>query len=243
MNKGKGTRPGCTVNALTLIGSMAEEKLLKNSYWHSTNFITMPTILIVDDHSIVRKGLLYHCRVEFGYPDVGEADSCPGLMAALRRKAYTHLILDLSLGDESTLEILPNVRRLYPSLNILIFSMLRFEWYEATLRYYGIRHFISKDSPETETVRLLKLFLNNPNSMRDAPVQPGNDTDFATLSPRETEVLYYLLRGETNAAIADRLNMLPGNVATYKQRIFHKTNTENVIQLKERIDNLSRRPG
>lgn len=198
----------------------------------------MPTILIVDDHSIVRKGLLFHCRIEFGYSNVGEADNSADLMAALKGKKYTHLILDLNLGNEMTLEIIPNIRRLYPSLNILIFSMVKFELLLAILHHYGIRHFISKDSPENEMAQLLKIFLDNPNSMPNTPIETLADTDFATLSVRETEVMHYLLKGETNPQIAERLNISTGNIATYKQRIFQKTKTTNVIQLKELADSL-----
>jgi len=47
-------------------------------------------------------------------------------MSELKKKPYTHLILDIVLSDGTALEVIPNIRKLYPNLHIMIFSMQRY---------------------------------------------------------------------------------------------------------------------
>lgn len=190
-------------------------------------------ILLADDHSIVRKGLRFHCQ-QFGFTDVDEAVDGAELMSALKRKSYTHLVLDLAFSDELSLEILPNIRALYPCLNILIFSMKPLELYERALQTYGVTRFISKDSPETESIRLLKAFFDNSAVM--TPVLSPQQTAYSSehkLTPRETEVLHYLLQGYRDSVICRKLNIATSTMGTYKQRIYAKTGAGSLIELQE----------
>ena len=97
-----------------------------------------PKILIADDHSMIRKGLKLHMQLTLGYNDIHEVATCNELMNELVKNKYTHVILDIILSDGSTLEVIPNIRRVYPALNILIFSMQPAEIYGEALKQYGI---------------------------------------------------------------------------------------------------------
>ncbi|MEX0636892.1 MAG: response regulator, partial [Ferruginibacter sp.] len=88
-----------------------------------------PEILIADDHSMIRKGLKLLLQIQLGYQQITEVGSCSGLMNELVKKKYSHLILDIILSDGNSLEIIPNIRRVYPDLKILIFSMQPSEVY------------------------------------------------------------------------------------------------------------------
>lgn len=191
----------------------------------------MKQVLICDDHLMVRKGLVTICQTQWGLTSIDEASSCNELMRALKQKTYTHAIMDLVLSDGVTMEILPNIRGLYPDLHILIFSMQPFGMYRAGLRRYGITHFISKAAPERETFKQLQDFLYN------SPVRviekPAEKTAFDRLTPRETEVLHYLLMGMGSAEIGNILNMKQNTISTFKRRILEKSNTKNVFELKE----------
>ena len=103
-----------------------------------------PNILLADDHSIIRNGLKLYIQFNLGYTDVSEVSSCNGLMSELVKKKYTHLILDIILTDGSTLEVIPNIRKVYPNLNIMIFSMQPMEVYGEALKQYGINYYLSK---------------------------------------------------------------------------------------------------
>ncbi|HEY6901531.1 MAG TPA: response regulator transcription factor [Puia sp.] len=191
-----------------------------------------PQILLADDHSMIRKGLKLLLQLHLGFTDVSEVVSCNELMKELSKKKYTHLVLDIILSDGSTLEILPNIQRLYPELQVMVFSMQPAEVYGKALRQYGIEHYLPKTTPEEETIRLLRRFLLNETSPRDTGMRYPNNP-FSALAPRELEILHYVLKGLGTKEIAETLNVKMNTVSTVKNRIFEKTLTTNLKELIE----------
>jgi two-component system, NarL family, invasion response regulator UvrY len=193
--------------------------------------IMTPKILIADDHSMIRKGLKLDIKFNLGYDDIEEVSTCHELMKELVRKKYTHLILDIILSDGSSLEVIPNIRRVYSSLNILIFSMQPAEIYGEALKQYGISYYMSKTVGEEEMAAMLRKFLNNETPVK-RKISPKQDNPFQSLAPRELEVMHYLLRGSGTKEISEILNLKMNTVSTMKTRIFEKTNMNNVIELR-----------
>jgi DNA-binding NarL/FixJ family response regulator len=155
------------------------------------------------------------------------------LMKELIKKKYTHLILDIILSDGSTLEVIPNIRKVYPSLNILVFSMQPAEVYGEALKQYGINYYLSKSVGEEEILHLLERFLHN-----EIPVQKSNGLSyqgnpFANLAPRELEILHYVLKGIGTKEIGETLNLKMSTISTLKNRVFEKTHTSNLKELIE----------
>ncbi len=191
-----------------------------------------PKILIADDHSMIRKGLKLHMQLTLGYSDLHEVGTCNELMTELVKNKYTHLVLDIILSDGSTLEVIPNIRRVYPDLNILIFSMQPAEIYGEALKQYGINYYMSKSVGEEEMIQILQKFMHN-----EVPVRQTNinvqDNPFATLAPRELEILHYVLKGIGTKDIADTLNLKMNTISTIKNRIFEKTTAGNIKELME----------
>jgi DNA-binding NarL/FixJ family response regulator len=192
-----------------------------------------PQILLADDHSMIRKGLKLLLQLHLGFTDVHEVASCNELMKELSRKKFTHLVLDIILSDGSTLEILPNIRKVYPELRIMVFSMQPAEVYGKALRQYGIDHYLPKTTPEEETLRLLNRFLQNEQPSRDLASVKYPNNPFSALAPRELEILHYVLKGLGTKEIADTLNVKMNTVSTVKNRIFEKTLTANLKELIE----------
>ncbi len=136
-----------------------------------------------------------------------------------------------SLSDGSTLEVIPNIRRVYPDLSILVFSMQPAEIYGEALKQYGINHYLSKSVGEEEIVEVLRKFLHN-----ESPVRQNiqhHDNPFKTLAPRELEILHYILKGVGTKDIADTLNLKMNTISTIKTRIFEKTTAGNIKELME----------
>jgi len=182
---------------------------------------------------MIRKGLKLLLQLHLGFTQVFEVVSCNELMKELAKKRYTHLVLDIILSDGSTLEILPNIQKLYPELKIMVFSMQPAEVYGKALRQYGIEHYLPKTTPEEETIRLLRRFLLNEHPGRDAAgiIYPNNP--FSALAPRELEILHYVLKGFGTKEIAETLNVKMNTISTVKNRIFEKTLTSNLKELIE----------
>ncbi|MBS1511780.1 MAG: response regulator transcription factor [Bacteroidetes bacterium] len=191
-----------------------------------------PKILIADDHSMIRKGLKLNMQLTMGFTDIHEVGSCNELMRELVKNKYTHLVLDIILTDGSTLEVIPNIRRLYPALQILIFSMQPAEIYGEALKQYGITYYLSKTVGEEEMTQILQKFLHN-----EAPLRPvmskQKENPFTALAPRELEILHYVLKGMGTKDIAENLNLKMNTISTIKNRIFEKTNASNIKELME----------
>jgi two-component system, NarL family, invasion response regulator UvrY len=191
-----------------------------------------PKILIADDHSMIRKGLKLHMQLTLGYTDLHEVGTCNELMTELVKNKYTHLILDIILSDGSTLEVIPNIRRVYPDLRILIFSMQPTEIYGEALKQYGINYYMSKSVGEEEMVQILQKFMHNEEPVRQNNIHQ-HDNPFTSLAPRELEILHYVLKGIGTKGIADTLNLKMNTISTIKTRIYEKTTAGNIKELME----------
>lgn len=191
-----------------------------------------PKILIADDHSMIRKGLKLHMQLTLGYTDLHEVATCNELMRELVKNKYTHLVLDIILSDGSTLEVIPNIRRVYPDLHILVFSMQPPEIYGEALKQYGINYYMSKAVGEEEMIQILRKFLHNEEPVRQQHIQ-HHDNPFSTLAPRELEILHYVLKGIGTKEIAETLNLKMNTISTIKTRIFEKTTAGNIKELME----------
>lgn len=191
-----------------------------------------PKILIADDHSMIRKGLKLHMQLTLGYTDLHEVATCNELMKELVKNKYTHLVLDIILSDGSTLEVIPNIRRVYPDLHILVFSMQPAEIYGEALKQYGINYYMSKSVGEEEMIQILQKFMHNEEPVRRSNIQ-HQDNPFKTLAPRELEILHYVLKGIGTKDIAETLNLKMNTISTIKTRIFEKTTAGNIKELME----------
>lgn len=191
-----------------------------------------PKILIADDHSMIRKGLKLHMQLTLGYNDLHEVGTCNELMKELVKSKYTHLILDIILSDGSTLEVIPNIRRVYPDLHILIFSMQPAEIYGEALKQYGISYYMSKSVGEEEMIQVLQKFMHNEEPVRQNNIHM-HDNPFTSLAPRELEILHYVLKGIGTKDIAETLNLKMNTISTIKTRIFEKTTAGNIKELME----------
>ncbi len=191
-----------------------------------------PKILIADDHSIIRKGLKLYIQMNLGFSDITEATTCNELMKELVKQRFTHLILDIVLTDGSTLEVIPNITRLYPQLKCMVFSMQPAEIYGEALKQYGIRYYLSKSVGEEEILQVLRQFFND-EPIRTQASFTSRDNPFTTLAPRELEVLHYLLKGLGTKEISETVNLKMNTISTIKARIYEKTNAGNIRELLE----------
>jgi two-component system invasion response regulator UvrY len=205
-----------------------DELVIKDTICDS---IMQPGILIADDHSMIRKGLKLFMQVSLGYTDIHEVATCKDLMRELIKRKYTHLVLDIILPDGNTLEVIPNIRRVYPELNIMVFSMQPAEIYGEAVKQYGVNFYLSKSAGEEEMLHLLQRFIQNNIPVRKSAVLQNNENPFSTLAPRELEILHYVLKGMGTKEIGETLNLKMNTISTIKTRIFEKTNADNIKEL------------
>lgn len=195
----------------------------------------LPTsIIVADDHSMVRKGITLLLTARLKCKHVAEAATCNALMNELKKGGVTHVILDVIFPDGTSLEVVPIIRNLYPAIRIMIFSMQPVDIYASAFRQYGIQYYLSKAANEEDTVGTIKRFLDNEPDLSQPIQAAGSNTNpFSMLAPRELEILHYLLNGHKTSDIAKNLNLGNSTVSTLKARIFEKTQTTSLAQLFE----------
>ena len=107
------------------------------------------------------------------------------------------------------------------------------EIYKRVLQKFGIHYYISKTFVEDSVVDLLGKFLNDVSPPREDLFPPTPDNPFASLTPREFEILHYILKGMGSNEIGGILNIKYNTVSTVRSSIYEKSHTGNITELFE----------
>lgn len=203
----------------------------------------MNTILIADDHEIVRKGvrmliedfLRNKCTVI-------ETSTCKEAIQLLGGQRVNYAVLDLSLSDGNLFSMIDQIRVFAPQTAILIYSMNPGRIYAQRLMQKGVRGFISKQASMDELKEAINCLLNGRLYIsqelkdllfRSKAGQAENPID--TLSDRELEVVEYIAAGMGTKEIAGIINLDMTTISTYRRRAFEKLGVQNAIELKEKF--------
>ena len=201
----------------------------------------MTTIVLGDDHQVVRQGLNSLLGNEPDYQVVGEADEGWEVVRTVERLKPEILILDLMMPGLNGLEILREVKKLSPSTGIIIFSMHATESYVVEALRNGALGYVLKSSPIDAMKQALqevvagRRYLGSPLSERAIEVylqsvQAGELDLYDTLTARERQVLQLAAEGHTYAEIATRLSISPRTVES------HRTNLMSKLGLRTQTD-------
>jgi two-component system invasion response regulator UvrY len=200
----------------------------------------MRTILIADDHTIIRRGLRALIDSHFGRSVWIEVDRTTEIMPALKSHSVTHAVLDMQLLDANLLDILPNLKSADPHLPMLVYSMSSEEIYAPKLLHLGIQCFLSKQVDEPEVIAAFSNFFSGKkyfsDKLKNTLDNPASSNPLKSLSERELSVLNYLLKGKTVKDISEIMHLKGSTVATYKARIFDKLEVSNTIDLRRIAD-------
>ena len=199
----------------------------------------MKTALIVDDHAVVRQGLL---RILTESPDhwTGEeAGAAEEALELIKARSYDAVVLDISLPDMNGLEALRAIKALRPDLPVLILSVHSEDQYAVRALRWGASAYLTKDSATEELLKALAAVLRGRRyigtSLAEKLVEAldgrSDRPAHETLSDREFEVFERMARGRTVGEIAAELFLSPKTVSTYRRRILEKLNLETTAQV------------
>jgi two-component system, NarL family, invasion response regulator UvrY len=202
----------------------------------------MVKILVIDDHAIVRKGVI---RILEQSPDLRAAcDEAANGHDATRLIAgcsYDMVLLDISLPDVSGLELLKTLHRDHPRLPILIFSMHAEDLYAIRALSLGAVGYLTKGCSPDDLVRAARKVLAGgryitPGLAERLAAHLGSTAKKSflpheELSDREFEVLRLIGAGRTPTQIADELCLSVKTVSTYRSRILQKMSLESNAQI------------
>lgn len=194
------------------------------------------TVLLVDDHAVVREGyrrLLERHQDLTVVGEAGAAGEALELDAALKPQV---VVLDISLPGVSGIEVLRRLLARRAGVKVLIFSMHQDRIYAEQALQAGVHGFLSKSSaPEllvqaVRTVAQGRQFLS-PDIERVLQAPGASQPLLETLSPRELEVLRLLSQGFDTALIAEKLGLSQKTVANHQSAVKQKLGVNNALQL------------
>lgn len=201
-------------------------------------------ILLVEDHSIVRYGVI---RILQGMSHDISIDESADFDEALRhigKKKYDLIILDINIPHGNDLEMIRLIRVRQPDIKILIFSGADERMYALRYLREGADGYLMKDSPNKEIIDAVRTVMNNEKYcsayIRQQLLQKlstgeqVHNNPMMALSDREIQVMQYLIQGQSISAIARLMNLHISTVSTYKTRLFQKFEVTNVIELAEK---------
>ena len=202
--------------------------------WHSSAVRAEPadrtktTIVIADDHTVVRQGLRLLLDNEEGLQVVAEAGTVPDAERLARAHRPSVLVLDLNMPGGSSLEAIPRLRADAPATAIVVLTMQDDPAFARQALQAGALGFVLKEAADEELLEAIRLAASgdtylNPRlgaRLAAAPEQPPGPPD--DLSERELEVLRLIALGHTNSEIAEKLFLSTRTVETHRAHIQQK---------------------
>jgi len=190
----------------------------------------MTTLLMVDDHALVRKGLRAIVQEDLPNVNVEEAGTAREGLEALRQHPADAVVLDLGLPDHTGLDLLKRIHQEWPRLPVLILSMYDEEQYGLRAMRAGASGYLSKGSAPENLVFALKKILHGGRYVsanlgeRLAAHVSGDlqDEPHQALSDREYQVLRLIASGKSVSEIAGELSLSVKTVSTHRARILQK---------------------
>lgn len=202
----------------------------------------MITIVLADDHPIVRQGLRTLLAAEPGYQVVGEAADGLAAVRLADQLRPDVLVVDLMMPGLGGLEVTRRVRAMAEPPHVVVLSMHADEIYVLDALRSGAAAYVLKDNDTAELITAVRVvtlgqrYLSPPLSERaiDSYVRQSNPTPldaFELLTAREREVLLLAAEGLTNAAIAARLSISPRTAETHRANLMRKLDLHNQAAL------------
>lgn len=204
----------------------------------------MISVVIADDHELVRRGIAGLLRSEHDFDVVGEAAGGADALRLVEQHRPDVLIVDLEMPELSGLQVISRVRRSGPRTRVVVLSMHGSESYVVQALRDGAAGFVLKSAPSSDVVRAVhqvaagRRFLSAPLSEQAIETymrkleSPALDV-YDTLTAREREVLLLAAEGKTNAEIAERLFISTRTVESHRANLTRKlglrTHTDLVL--------------
>jgi len=200
------------------------------------------SILLADDHQVVRVGLRALLEAEADFKVVGEATNGLEAKDLLERLRPDVLIIDMTMPQLNGLEVIRQIAQLSPQTRAIVLSMHSNEGYVLEALRHGASGYVLKQSNMEELVKAVRTVMNGLSylslelsqraieSYREKAEDSVKDA-YDTLTNREREVLQLAAEGHTNAEIAERLVISQRTVEMHRGNLMHKLNLNNQTEL------------
>jgi two-component system invasion response regulator UvrY len=193
------------------------------------------SILLVDDHPVVRQGIARILAAAMLDLKISEAVDARSALEHLRTASFNLILLDLTLPGDSGLSLLRKIHREFPSTPILVVSMHPVDQFAQRALQAGAIGYVTKDSDPHELVQAARVALSGgkyvPAEVQELIRQAEDPPPHTELSDREYQVLRLIGTGRTVSEIGAELGLSVKTVSTYRARILEKLQLRTSAEL------------
>lgn len=198
------------------------------------------TVMLVDDHRLVRAGMRHVLEAHPDIVVVAEASSGEEALELARSQKPQIVLMDINMPGIGGLEATRRLLQRCPDAKVIAVTMHIDEPYPSRLLSIGAAGYLSKDAAADEVVAAIRRVAQGGHyvaasvagNLAAALVKGGaGGSPFDRLSQREMQVMLMFTRGYSTQEISDRLCLSPKTVSTYRYRLFEKLGVNNDVEL------------
>lgn len=196
-------------------------------------------LVIVDDHMIIRRGLIQILSEAEAIGDIREAADGPAALRVLRERAADVVLLDIALGERDGLDLLKTLRAEFPALGVVMLSVYPESQFALRAIRSGAGAYLNKGCAPEDLLQAIVRVAEG--GVHVTPViaellarsvrQEEAHAPHESLSNREYQVLALLARGLSVGEIAQQLTLSSNTISTYRARIFDKLGVRSLVEL------------
>jgi len=196
-------------------------------------------ILVADDHSVMRDGIIKMLNENFPQAEYGEASNASEIMQLIKTKKWNLVMLDISMPGRNGMEVLKDIKEQQPEARVIMFSMYPEDQFAVRAIKAGASAYLTKDVTSkilTEAIRkiltggtyltptIAELITNQLRSDNDKPVHE-------ILSDREHQVFLLIAGGKNVTTIGEELSLSVKTISVYRANILSKMDLKNNAEL------------
>lgn len=190
------------------------------------------TVLLVDDHALVRRGFRRMLEDEAGIEVLGEASDGEAAVEAAARLRPMVVVMDFALPSMNGAVAARHILKAHPETAVLILSMHAEPAYVRTCLEAGVRGYLLKNAMDLELIQAVRQVAAG-GRVLDQRIGSlaERDEETPSLTTRELEVLQWIVLGRSNKEIAKVLGLSANTVAVHRARIMQAMGSHNTAEL------------
>ena len=196
----------------------------------------MISVLVVDDHALIRKGMKQILDDTSDIRVTGEAETGMQAIKMVRDNKYDMVLLDITLPDKYGIDVLKQIKLLCPSMPVLILSMHPDEQYALRSIKAGAAGYMNKQSAPSQLVVAIRKVASGKKYIsselaeqlaNDLTNDKQQDVSHKILSNREYQTLCLMAAGKSLSEMADIMSLSAKTVSVYRSRMLEKMQLKN----------------
>lgn len=199
----------------------------------------MINVLVVDDHTIIRKGIHLALNETLDMRVTGEAKDGEEAIDLINRSTFDVVVLDLNLSNEDGIEVLKQIKTIHPALPVVILSMYPESEYAVRCIKNGASGYLNKENALKELIMAIRQVSSGKRfvsadlaiQLADSLAHNRHELPHQTLSQREYQVVCLIASGKKLSDMANIMSLSAKTVSVYRARALEKMNFKTNAEL------------